>query len=263
MKNRHSIKPIGTYFEMTNEGYILNPTSMELIPSKWRPLIDLVKTTILKEFQTDLHSIYLRGSVARGSVTDRYSDLDLFVLLKQSNIRWKVADWLEGYHENWKNEFPFVKAIEVMCSSFSENIYASNPALAMIIKTQSILLYGPAISESIPAFKPSKEMMLNYRWLEKDLQAFFAKANPQADEVQEITKVIIRSGFEVVMERVGKYTTDLYLCYQAFSEYYPNWSSKMNIMLYYYLNPEEDLGVLTPNLKALGDWLVLEIKQKI
>ena len=263
MQNLHSIKPIGSFFKMTEEGHVVNPTSMRLIPLKWQLLINQVKVKIIEKFGTELHSIYLRGSVARGEGIDGFADLDIFVLLNSPDLRWKVADWLPEYHQYWKQDFPFVKEVEVMCSSFSENMYLSNHRLAMLIKTQSLLLFGPDISTSIPSFMPSKEMMLNFRWLEKDLQAFFAKAKPQANDVQEIAKVMIRSGFELVMEREGKYTTDLFLCYQTFSTYYPERSVEMKSILYFYLNPEEGLELMCSLLRNIGEWLVLEIKRII
>lgn len=263
MQKNQSIQAIGSFFEMTKEGYVINPTSKALIPSKWRPLIDDVVATIKGNFGSELHSIYLRGSVARGVAIDGFADLDIFVLLHTSGIRWKAAHWLPKFSSNWTKKYDFVKNIEVMCSSFSENIYATNPALAMIIKTQSLLLFGAANAEKIPSFKPSKAMTLNYRWLKKDIDHFFAKSNPQPQDVQEITKVVIRSGFEIVMERSGSYTTDLYPCYQMFAKYYPAWSNEMKTILQYYLNPTEELTTLNNVLHKLGDWLLLEIKRVI
>jgi len=263
MPKNQPIKPIGSFFEMTKEGYIINPTSTAFIPIKWLPLVNEVVEMIKEKYGNDLHSIYLRGSVARGAAVDGFSDLDIFVLLHQPNVRWEAASWLSKYSEIWSNSFGFVKKVEVMCSTFSENMYTSNPALAMIIKTQSLLLFGSAISEKIPSFKPSKEMMLNYRWLAEDLATFFAKAKPQTEDVQEITKVMIRCGFEIVMQRSGKYTVDLFPSYQVFAEYYPKRSSEMKSILFYYLNPAQDLEALTSILRDLGDWMVLEIKKWI
>lgn len=50
-------------------------------------------------------------------------------------------------------------------------------------------------------------------------------------------KVIIRSGFELVMEREQQYIPDFFLYYQTFSKYYPHQAAKMRQCLYYYLNP--------------------------
>ena len=98
------IKPLGTYFTNTPNGYIINPTSFQLIPDQWLPLINEVKATCIDQFGSDLHSLYLRGSVPRGLASDGFADLDLLVLLSTKNLRWKPAKWLPDYQKSWQKK---------------------------------------------------------------------------------------------------------------------------------------------------------------
>jgi hypothetical protein len=47
----------------------------------------------------------------------------------------------------------------------------------------------------------------------------------------------LRIGFELTMTREKKYTRDLYLCYETFSKYYPEYERKMYKVLNPSLNP--------------------------
>ena len=80
-------------------------------------------------------------------------------------------------------------------------------------------------------------------------------------DIQEIMKVLLRSGFEVVMEREGKYTNDLYCCYQAFAKYYPARQNTMRRVLFLYLNPPIYDAEFLPVILDLGQMLLEEIQQ--
>ena len=73
---------------------------------------------------------------------------------------------------------------------------------------------------------------------------------------------MLRTGFELVMERANKYTRDLYPCYKAFADYYPEKESQMKEILHYALNPTDDMEKIR---KLRGDffpWLVEEVKKR-
>jgi hypothetical protein len=51
---------------------------------------------------------------------------------------------------------------------------------------------------------------------------------------------IVRSGFEVTMDRSDRFTRDLYLCYEQFAKYYPERSKQMYQVLINCLNGEDN-----------------------
>lgn len=59
-------KTVGSFLEIDTNGYIINPASFEKIQEKWQKPLDEVKSEYLTRFGTTLHSLYLRGSVAKG-----------------------------------------------------------------------------------------------------------------------------------------------------------------------------------------------------
>jgi hypothetical protein len=201
----------------------------------------------------------LRGSVARGNSVDGFSDVDVFALIYDWKARWEMAGWQPDLQRELQVAFPFVREVEVMTSQYFDNFHQKNSRLAMIIKTQSLCIYGEDLNEVIPPFLPNKKMILHLTWLEEDVNDFLQKEKITKLHCQEIAKILIRSGFELVMQKEQKFTTDLYLCYQVFSKYFPGKEQEMREMLHLYLNPMEDAFYLKKRVKEIGMWVVKKI----
>ena len=257
------IKPLGRFFENDENGFVINPCSLDLIPEKYIPIIEIIKTHYLKNYPDEIHSIYLRGSLPRGLAVDKISDLDSFTLVQKTNIRWEKATGTEELNVKIKEDFPFVGEIEMMLSSFNKTLFSVNPRLSMILKTGALCIFGPDVIPSLPKFKPGRQMMLNYTWIEDDVNEFLNNKNIQKADCQEIMKILIRTGFELAMESVQKYTPDLYLCYHTFSEFYPFRQKDMKQALHLYLNPSEDVSFLKPFVRNLGLWMTEEVRKQI
>ena len=82
MNNKIEIKPMGSYFELDSDGYIMNPASIEKIQSKWYPAIDDVIEVYKKVCGDKLINIYVRGSVAKGQAVEGISDLDTYAFIE-------------------------------------------------------------------------------------------------------------------------------------------------------------------------------------
>lgn len=210
-----------------------------------------------------IHSIYLRGSLPRALAIDGLSDVDTFALIRKDNTPWKKADWQPILENSLQTTYPFVKEVEIMLSSYHNNFFKANPKLSMILKTQSCCIWGEDIIPSLPKFKPGKAMMLNYRWIEDDVNSFLKKEKYEPIDCKEIMKVMIRTGFELVMERENSYTTDLFPCYESFSKYYPDKKADMLQALHLFLNPATNNSNLKSFVEKLGTWLSQEVQKVI
>jgi hypothetical protein len=230
-------------------------------------VIDEIVAAYQIHLHEKLHSIYLRGSVARGTAIKGFSDIDTFALIhSDDNIRWKKADFQEQVEKEIQSQFDFVKEVEINISSYYFDFYDQNPRLAMMIKTQSLCVFGNDISPSLPNFKPNRDMILNLKWLEADIQEVIQKIKNETytlEDYQFIMKVLLRSGFELVMEREGRYTQDLYLCYKTFSKYYPRFEEAMQQALIWHLNPIINPKTLIDFLDLLGHFLINQTKENV
>jgi tRNA nucleotidyltransferase (CCA-adding enzyme) len=100
------IQPIGNCLSQDENGFIINDLSLDMIDHKWRTVLRIVKNNFVKNLDKNLHSIYVRGSVARGLAIEGISDLDMFSLVKPSfskeKFRWQGADFQSDIVKNIK-----------------------------------------------------------------------------------------------------------------------------------------------------------------
>ncbi|MFT5264729.1 MAG: hypothetical protein ACI8YQ_003476 [Polaribacter sp.] len=274
MKN---IIPCGAFFPKSASGYLLNPCSHQLVDQRYLPMLKEIIKAYIDQEGAKLHSVYLRGSVPRGMAMGT-CDLDTFALIFTETDRWRKPEWADGVQEVLKKEYPFVSETELIVASYGPVLRSqskesdttsanTNPNLAMMIKTQSICLYGNDISPKLPMYRPDVSMMLSYLWLADDLKDFNENKKDetkQRDVRRVILKTLIRSGFELVMSRIQQYTPDLYLCYRSFADFYPKEGEWMRQILEAYLNVEEvEVKEVDGMVNELGSWMIAEFKRSM
>ncbi|WP_214797777.1 nucleotidyltransferase domain-containing protein [Exiguobacterium sp. s5] len=64
-------------------GYVINQTDVTRIQPMFRPVLDAVIQLLREEFAEALHSVYVYGSVGRGTAVAGRSDLDVTVIVKR------------------------------------------------------------------------------------------------------------------------------------------------------------------------------------
>ncbi|MFT5167792.1 MAG: hypothetical protein ACI8P3_003030 [Saprospiraceae bacterium] len=257
------VKPIGTYYKVDKMGLLVNPAHWTHVPTEWHAPIECIKQAYIQHYQKDLHSIYLRGSIVRGTFMKGLSDIDVLGLVYIDNIKWEHSPFEAALFEDLKLTFPFEANFELMVSSFSSDLNTSYPALAMVLKTQSLCIWGNDVLENIPPFRADRSLLIHYKWLDKDIAGFLENNNVEESDYQEIMKLMVRCGFELLIEKSGSYTTDLYPAVQSFGQYYPAYKSAMEKALFYFLNPYENLNQQRELILTLGKWLILEINSRL
>jgi predicted nucleotidyltransferase len=158
------IQPIGNCLSQDENGFIINDLSLDMIDHKWRTVLRIIKNNFVKNLDKNLYSIYVRGSVARGLAIEGISDLDMFSLVKPSfskeKFRWQGADFQSDIVKNIKEKYDFVSDVEMIFATYEE--YFSDSNLAIIVNTQSVLLFGKSIVETLKRYKADESMILNY-----------------------------------------------------------------------------------------------------
>ena len=239
---------------------MLNPCAWDHLADHWAPAIEYLREKVQQKLGESLHSYWLRGSLARGTAVDGISDIDTFAIVhSDESLRWEEAVFKSQLQSQMQTQFPFAGDLELYCSAYHTNFAQHYPQLAMIIKTQSLCLIGEDIRPNLPSFRPGRAMMLNWRWVEEDLNDFLKKSEPKEEDVRAICKILIRVSFELVMERENKYTNDLYICCQAFERYYPEQATLIWELLSCFLNPKENKTRTRTLISEIGSFLVHEV----
>ena len=157
-----------------------------------------------------------------------------YVDLKDNEIE---KSWRVEAKRYLKEKYPFVEAFEIYAEKPSEN--------SGFFVSQSLCLYGK--EREVKKRKPGREMFyhINDNQRYENAEKWFREIEPSSGEQIKnkcawLMKNILRSGFELTMERSKRYTRDLYLCYKDFSEYYPEKEAIMREVFDLALNPISD-----------------------
>lgn len=258
-KYKTEVLPKGSYFETDEEGFLVNPASVEKIQPEWRAAIDDVVEVFKKKYGDNLKSVYVRGSVSKGEAVQGISDLDTFAFvdLDEDEIS---PEWTQEAELDLKEKYPFIEGFELAANSLSD------AEQKILMLNQSACVYGEPLE--VKRLKID-EVPENSNWQSYVERLDDAKSFLQKDITEKqiknkcvwVMKTILRLGAEATIKRSGKYTRDLYPCYQIFSEYYPEKEPEMREVLDYALNPTSDSQKVLEILNGLDGWLIKELEK--
>ena len=253
------IKPLGSFYRVDDEGYLVNDTSWEKIDRNYRNAIN--RAVEILTLAIPISSIYLRGSVPKGNGIEGISDLDFIVLTDQDNE--KVAELL---NQKLTHEFPWVSGCEV--SFFSQQELEKLTRFSIIpfmLRTSSLCVYGNDVANGIPRFKPDRALA-NDHLIQLRNHINQAKmelnGNTDTEDIADcctwIMKIIVRSGLALVMEQKAMYTRDLYPAYALFSAFYSQKEQDMKQALTYAIVPSNSADEVIRFLNGFGEWMIQE-----
>ncbi|MBX2875111.1 MAG: hypothetical protein KTR30_23510 [Saprospiraceae bacterium] len=261
------VEAIGGFFPLDAQGNIINPTGRNLIPPAWYSALSACLQFYQDYFGNALQSMWIRGSLARGQAKEAWSDLDLFGLIESEvQVRWSSFSLSLSKEKKLRRLLPLgfeQVPLEMMYSTFNSSVLREMPKIGMLVKTQSLCWWGEDIRDRLPNYQPGPAMMLNYRWLESDWESLQASKIPCRISYQSFIKTLVRTAFELVMNRLGKYTTDLYWCAEAFTQYYPQKGITLKKILNLYVQPLKEKYQLTALLEEITPWMISESKRQI
>jgi len=233
---------IGRYLSLDAGGYVTPDVAADRIGAIWQPLVAFVRDALMD--RNGVRAVYLRGSIARGLAIENVSDADFIYL---SEIEFDRAD--AALERAVEAKFGFVKGLELsrLDRARLERMHTRQrrPYFHMLLKTQCLFLAGEDVTEDIAPFKIGADLVSHVFSLPGEfsrLPELLAKGREsgQQDAMHQwFSRRIVRSGFEVTMDRNDRFTRDLYLCYEQFARFYPGRAAQMFRILANCLGGEE------------------------
>ena len=256
---KREIQIHGAYFEQDAVGFLINTSSIDSLKEEWKVLLNYLVKQVKNHFGTQLHSLYLRGSLASGNPVNGLSDVDLFAMVhSKEKRRWESVEAAKEWASYCAKHFSVFHDLDFRISSYSPHWAVENPSLAFVMQTQSLCLYGDDLRDRIPPYKITDVPLLALKWLRADLDDLYKKKEWSAADCREICKLLLRAAFDLVMEKDGRYTNSLYFCWRSFSHYYPEKEKVFKALLSDYLNPDAVGTDFKERLKTAGEWLYAE-----
>jgi hypothetical protein len=266
------IKPWGSLFTTDTAGFILNDCQRDKILSPWSKLVAELSHTCQKIWPTRLKRLYLRGSVPRGLAIPYLSDVDSFAILS-GEITEQDHDRSQQISQKINQRYLFCKKVELIL--LNEAIFTDpNSIWPGIIQTRSLQIAGNSQLLNLPRFKPGYSLLNYAQTWEKDRENTLARLinlSPHSLQFSAhvkqrcawIMRRMVRTGFELVMERDRSYTPDLYYCYERFSVYFPAQQANMKKALELAIEPSSNRPGLIIFLRCFGDWLTTQIQTEL
>lgn len=252
---------IGRFLFTDEFGHVQPDVAADQIGKAWKPLVDFVNHSLMK--RQGVRAVYIRGSIPRGLAIENFSDAD-FIYFSEADF--DVADF--ELEKAVKVDFPFVQGVELLRLNRAKfekvNRPQRRPYFHMLLKTQCLFLAGDDIARDIERFRIGSEMVSHVFSLANEFSRLPSrleaarKLGLEQSTRQWFSRRIVRSAFEVTMNRSNCFTRDLYLCYEQFAKFYPERSRQMYQVLINCLNGEDSpvryeeiVSVLTQESLAL------------
>lgn len=262
------VKKIGSVLPVDQNGHVVSKSSKDKIVHPWLEPVDMLKEAYIKNYGDKLHSVYIRGSIAKGAAIEGLSDIDSMAVIYESEHNF-TKEWVNDFNDKLKRLYPSVNGVEVVLIPYENLVDLSNKEYTwkrFAIKTQAACVYGEDLQDTLPDFRLGPDCIAHAYNLEKEINILLRQLeelSPQSIRVKcsWIMKRVLRTGYEMVMQRERGYTRDLYSCYEGFARHYPEKSNDMWRALELALNPTPDKEELGAYLKSFGVWLADEAKK--
>ncbi len=263
-KNSGEILKLGTLLQANKEGFLVSDLKKNSIQPKWGKAVKKA-VFLLKKQIPGIYSIYVRGSVATGRAIDAVSDVDLLVVTeKPTRDVYKQRVFCSLAELNKK--FPFITRFDVGYYTAKDIV---NIKERVLVKLRSVCVYGKNISNKIPALRPGRDICVTLLGLPKEIEqtlqeieeGYYTNENTKA-MCTWMMKRLVRGGLELVSERDGVYTRDLYMCYENFSAHYPAYKENSYEALRLAIYPENNVPKIKKIIKTFGGFLIKESKKR-
>lgn len=257
------ILPIGSIVRMDADGYFPDSIEHHPLTSTWDQPVQELVAEYNERLGSSLHSLYLRGSLIRGTAIEGVSDVDLLLLVDgdAATIDWS---WLRPFHVSLTKKYPFMNGVDLGINNLDRVLNGGNKTRAFLLKVMSECIQGEDIRGQLPRVKLGRDALIaRWQFRERTSPDFLAGSKASLeDRVSLIGKQIVRAGMELVMEEEGYYSRDLYPCYETFARHYPEKATVMARALTQALFSAESEADFAEMRDDISPWLADELDKK-
>ena len=250
------------FLAMDQQGFIINTTSEEKIKAPWETVVREVKLACLNNLSGKLRSLYVAGSVAHGTAIPGTSDIDMYAIVDGELATLDISWWKKNAQEI-STRYPFVSKIDIVFLPYADFLSPHRLSLAkFVLKTQATCIFGEDLAVFIAPYQPGERTLFQVYLIKKNIArtkiVLAHSKNTKHAQLWSswIMKRILRTGFELVLEKEKKYPAGISTCYLAFAKHYPVQAPDMNCALDYARSPPLDKTVTINYLNRFGPWIV-------
>ncbi|GGJ05997.1 nucleotidyltransferase domain-containing protein [Paenibacillus hunanensis] len=222
------------------------------IQSEYKEFVDKYIDHILTEFQDKIHSIYMCGSIPKGTATPFKSDADFTIICANP----KDIDYgrLSAIKDKLLAEYAFVTKIDTIICSMDEVLSKPNE-WGFWVKIICVCVYGDDIGEKIPPIIISPDFIVDLnRETKEEIERIVQRILSNADDrtlttryIKGYSKRLLRALYSLILEDTGVWEDDMLEMKNALLKYCAIDSGLVEYLYACYLDSdvpvEEFLGI--------------------
>ncbi len=183
------------------------------IQLEYQVIVDDMIAMCKSLFTSDLHSIYMCGSVPKGTAIFGESDID-FTIVFIEEVKSYYIETIEHIKAVLQKKYAFVSKVDIaVCSK--KDVIINHNEWGFWIQTISICIFGDDLSTKLPLIDADKQLiiMLNKETLhvvERIINKLrFAEKEDEIKSLRRaLTKRLIRAMFTLILDKVGYWSDD-------------------------------------------------------
>ena len=229
----------------------------------FKNVLDESIRSLVEALGKDLHSIYLYGSVGRGTATFGESDLDLSVIV-YSKLSIEVKEKLEQIEEQVSKRNDAISKLEFDIGTFDEAMIRNEFAWQFFLKHLCCCVWGEDLRGRIAPYKPSLKIGLE---MNKDIGVRLTKTRKCLTDTnfrtqgRAIAKKILRTHYSILSERDNSWYESLSDIAECIKHYEPDLSQKIDLSLRIALGSASSTDEVMTLLEEYGSLVVTRFTQ--
>lgn len=223
-----------------------------VIQSEYKDFVDKYIDSILTEFKGEIHSIYMCGSIPKGTAIPFKSDADFtIVCVNPKDIDYERLSNIKG---RLLEEYPILTKIDTVICSIDDVLSKPNE-WGFWVKIICVCVYGDDVGEKVPPIIISPEFILDLNTETKEevdrvhrgLLSNTSDNTLKTRYIKGYSKRLIRALYSLVLEDTGVWQDDIIMMKNAILNYCEIDSTLVDYLYACYLDSnvpvEEFLGI--------------------
>lgn len=261
IERMNEIRNDGSFLEKDAQGYLASDADLAKIRWPWTEALEFARGIEVARLGGRIHSLYLRGSVTRGTALEGRSDLDLFAILHDAENGGPPEPWRAGQLAEFYERFPFVTSLETSHIPLAA-VHGPYHYYRFMMKISAVCVHGDDLIPHIPRYKADAPIAEEWfrvfpHIVDKFVEDLRASDGEERSKqlCHDMMKAFLRTGMLLVMRRYNGYSRDLYPSCICFSRYYPERAPAMRRCLELAVNPAGDVGTMLPFVTEFAEWM--------
>jgi predicted nucleotidyltransferase len=223
-----------------------------VIQSEYKDFVDKYIDSILIEFKGKIDSIYMCGSIPKGTAIPFKSDADFTIVC----VNPKDIDYerLSNIKDRLLDEYPILTKIDTIICSIDDVLSKPNE-WGFWVKIICVCVYGHDVGEKVPPIIISPEFILDLNTetkeeverVRRDLLSNASDSTLKTRYIKGYSKRLIRALYSLVLEDTGVWQDDIIMMKNAVLNYSEIDSTLVDYLYACYLDSnvlvEEFLGI--------------------